>query len=228
MSTKNVSPLTFSPTSLSDCLDSTHVFQGACARLKNLIPDSSTTNLGQCRPAAIKLTDFTGFTTPGFISALKIIGTRAYGMIATARNASKDEPFCYDIPSGTFVTISNVTNANTPASPVTTGTWTPPTMDLVGRYLIVTHPGYNGTAGAFFGWFDLLDPAAPVWNAGNTTGVPLPFAPAWIRNFFGRAVFGVNPPNTTNPATYHTDPLTLNITASPTQILTYDDNVSLI
>jgi len=229
MSTKNVTPLTFSPTSLSDCLDSTHGFTGSCARLTNLIPDPSTTNLWQCRPAAIKLNDFVPeFNTPGFISALKVIGTRAYGMIATARNPGHDEPFCYDIPSGNFITISGVTNPNTPASPVTSGTWTPPIMELVGRYLIVTHPGFTGGGGVFFGWIDLLDPAAPVWNGGNTTGVPLPFVPTWVKNFFGRAYFGVNPPNTTIPATYATDPLTLNVTASPTQILTYDDNVPLI
>lgn len=228
MSTKNVTPFVFSPTSLSDALDSTHTFPGACSKLANLIPDPATTNLWQCRPAAIRMTDFTGFNTPGFISALKVIGTRAYGMIATARNPGHDEPFCYNIPAGTFTTVSGVTNPNTPASPVTSGAWTPPTMALVGRYLIVTHPGYTGAAGNFFGWFDLLDPSAPVWNAGNTTGVALPFPPSWVANFFGRAYFGVNPPNTTNPATYSTDPLTLNITASPSQILTYDDNISLV
>jgi hypothetical protein len=229
MATKNATPFTFSPTSLSDCLDATHAFTGACARLTNLIPDPSTTNLWQCRPAAIRLTDFGDFDTPGFISALKVIGTRAYGMIASNLNPGKDEPFCYDIPSGTFVTITGVTNVNSPASPVTSGDWIPPIMVLVGRFLIVTHPGYTGAGGAFFGWLDLMDPGAPVWNAGNTTGVPLPFPPTWVDNFFGRAYFGVNPPNTTNPATYATDPLTLNISAGPpSQILTYDDNVDLI
>lgn len=228
MSTKNVTPLTFSPTSLSDCLDSTHAFTGACAKLTNLIPDPSTTNLWQARPAAIRLTDFGDFDTPGFISALKVIGTRAYGMIASNLNPGKDEPFCYNIDAGTFTPITGVTNVKMPVSPNTSGDWTPPVMELMGRYLIITHPGFSGAGGVMFGWIDLLDPGAPVYDAGNTTGVPLPFPPTWVQNFFGRASFGVNPPNTTNPATYHTDPLTLNITASPAQILTYDDNIPLI
>lgn len=228
MSIRNVQPFVLSPTSLSDCLDSSHVFKGAMASLSNLIPDPTTTNLWQPRPAAIMLTDFPGFNTPGFISAYKQIGTRAYGMIATARNPTHDEPFCYDIPSGNFITIAGVTNPNTPVSPVTSGTWTPPIMALVGRYLIVTHPGFNGSGGVFFGWIDLVDPANPVWFGGNTTGVLLTTVPSWVTNFYGRAYFGVNPINMVNPATYATDPLTLNVTASPTQILTYDDNIPLL
>lgn len=228
MGTREVQPFVFSPTSLSDCLDSTHVFAGACARLKNLIPDPSTTNLWQCRPASILKTSFAGFSNPGFISALKVIGSRAYGMIATTRNPTHDEPFCYDIPSGNFITITGVTNPNTPVSPSTSGAWEPPTMALVGRYLIVTHPGFPGTAGVFFGVIDLIDPANPAWMGTNTTGVPLPAVPTAVANFFGRAYFLVNPPNTINPAAYATNPLSLAITASPSQILTFDDNIRLI
>lgn len=205
----------FSPTGLSDAEDAANVFDGACASLVNLIPKPSTRNLFVCRPAQVPMTLFPGFTTPGFISALKIIGTRAYGMIATGRNPGKDEPFCYEIEAGTFVTISGVTNPNTPASPSTTGDWTPPIMELVGTRLIVTHPGFTG-APFFFGWIDLSNPAAPVWNAGNTTGVPLPFVPVSVVNYQGSAVFAVR------DALVFTDPLTLVVQAL--NVLTTYDN----
>src|SRR3970040_347523 len=118
----------FSPTGLSDAEDAANVFDGACASLINLIPKPSSRNLWVPRPAQTIMTEFPGFTTPGFISALKVIGTRAYGMIASGLNPGKDEPFCYEIEAGTFVTITGITNPNTPASPSTSGTWTPPIM----------------------------------------------------------------------------------------------------
>jgi hypothetical protein len=207
---------TFYPSGLSDAEDAAGVAEGLCAALINLIPKPSTRNLWVPRPAQTIKTDFTGFTTPGFISALKIIGTRAYGMISTGLNPGKDEPFCYEIEAGSFVTITGVTNANSPASPVSSGDWVPPIMELVGTRLIVTHPGYNGTAGNFFGWFDLSIPAAPTWNAGNTSTTPLTVAPVSVANYKGRAVFA------SGEAAYFTDPLTLDVDAS--HVLTFGDN----
>lgn len=220
MAPRNSSDKIFSPAGYSDAIDGTHIFPGACAALSNLIPDATTKNLWACRPAQTEITNFPGFNTPGFISCTKVIGTRVYGMISTARNANKDEPFVYDIPSGLFITVSGVTNGNTPSSPVTTGDWVPPTMALVGALLIVTHPGYTGAAGVFFGWFDLTNTAAPAWNGGNTTGIPLPFVPTAVANFNGRAHFAVN------YADYITDPLTLNI-SNATHVLTFDDTVNI-
>jgi hypothetical protein len=217
MSIRNSDQKLFSPMSLSDAIDGTHVPPGSCAALTNLIPSPHTRGLFVPRPAAIKATDFTGFNTPGFISALKVIGDIAYGMISTARNAGKDEPFAYNIKAGTFTTISNITNANTPASPPTSGAWTPPIMDLVGVYLIVTHPGFNG-APNFFGWIDLTNPAAPVWNAGNTTGNALPFVPVAVAQFNDRAYFAYD------SAITMTDALTLNVTGLAAQTLKFGDN----
>jgi hypothetical protein len=194
--------------------------------LENLIPDPSTKNLWQCRPAALELTDFTGFTTPTFISAMKVIGTRVYGMVSTARFPGKDEPFVYDILTDAFVTVTGVTNANTPTSPATTGDWSPPSMDLIGAELIVTHPGYTGGGGAFFGVMNVSNPATPTWTATNTTGTALPVPPTWVRNFNGRAWYLVNPP-TAQPAAYFSDVLVATVLTAGTQILTFDDNVAL-
>lgn len=210
---------TFSPTGLSDAEDAANVFSGACAQLVNLIPKPSTRNLWVPRPAQVMVTDFDGFDTPGFISAIRVIGNRVYGMIATERNPGKDEPFCYEIDSGNFITISGVTNPNTPASPPTSGEWTPPIMELVGSRVIVTHPGYNGTAGNFFGWIDISDPALPAWSAGNTSNTPLPFVPVFVANYRGSAVFAVR------EAAYMTDPLTLSVDAD--NVLTFGDNVHI-
>lgn len=208
----------FSPTGLSDAEDAANVFEGACESLINLIPKPSTRNLFVPRPAQTVMTEFSGFTTPGFISALKIIGNIAYGMIATGRNPGHDEPFSYNIDAGTFNTISGVTNPNTPSSPSTSGTWTPPIMELVGTRLIVTHPGFTG-APNFFGWIDVSNPVLPVWNAGNTTGVPLAFVPVAVANYQGSAVFAVR------NAIVFTDPLTLVVQAE--NILTTPDNTNV-
>jgi hypothetical protein len=209
----------FSPAGLSDAEDAANAFDGACASLINLIPKPSTRNLWVPRPAQTPITTFSGFTTPGFISALKIIGTRAYGMIASGRNAGKDEPFCYEIEAGTFVTITGITNPNTPTSPATSGDWTPPIIELVGTRLIVTHPGFTGAAGVFFGWFDLSNPAAPVWNGGNTTTTLLPFVPVSVANYQGSAALA------SGNGVYFTDPLTLNV--KPDKVLVTYDNTDV-
>jgi hypothetical protein len=221
----NGTPVKWSPAGLSDNLDSSNVFPGAMGQLTNLIPDPTTKNLWQCRPVSISLTTFGSFSTPGFISVSKVIGTKIYGMIASAANANHDEPFAYDLVTGTFSAITGITAANTPLSPATTGDWTPPTMDLVGTKLVVTHPGYTGAAGVYFGWFDISDLTAITWNGGNTTTNGLPSVPVAVKQFYNRAYFLVNPA-TGNPGAYYTDVLTLTIT-SGTQILTFGDNVKL-
>lgn len=225
MSLRNATPVRFSPSGLSDTLDGSNVPPGACAQLVNLIPDPTTKNLWQCRPAALQTTDFTGFTTPAFISVQKVVGTKIFGMIASGLNAGRDQPFAYDLVTNTFSTITGITAANTPISPATSGEWTPPTMDVVGTKVIVTHPGFTGGGGVFFGWFEISDPANIVWNGGNTTTNGLPTPPTAVKQFTDRAYFIVNPP-TGQPGLYYTDTLTLTIT-SGTQVLTFNDNVKL-
>jgi hypothetical protein len=230
VSAKRSQPYTFSPEGLSDALSGSHVFPGACTKLQNLIPDPSTKNLWICRPAAVRLTNFAGFTTPGFISCFKVVGSKVFGMIATGRNAGHDEPFCYDLVAGTFITISGVTAANTPISPAASGAWAAPQIAVMGKYVLVTHPGFTGGAGPFFGWFDVGNPAAPAWSAGNTTGTLLPYVPQGVAVFNGRAWFVINPTllSALVPSTYTTDAYSLNIGSTPTtQILTYDDNLPI-
>jgi hypothetical protein len=245
MSLRRSTPLTFNPRSLSDALDGTNVFAGAMASLQNLVPDPSTRALWQCRPAAISLINFatqgggfsSGFSSGfqlgfsqlpiGLISCLKVIGNVAYGMVATARNPGNDEPFAYNLLTNTFALISGVTSANTPASPAATGAWTPPTMDLVGTNLLVTHPGYTGAGGVYFGWFDISNPSAITWSGGQLSGaVTFATAPAAVRNFNGRAYWITNPP-TGQPAVIFSDVLVPRTVTNANQVITFDDNVPL-
>jgi hypothetical protein len=96
------------------------------------------------RPASTQLTNFTGFTTPARAKRLCVIGSRAYGMIASARFAGKSEPFCYDLAAGAFVAITGPTAANCPTSQATSGDWTP-ADDGDDRRAHHDHPpGYDG------------------------------------------------------------------------------------
>ncbi len=225
MGLRNTAPVKFSPVGLSDALDGSNVFPGAMTSLQNLIPDPTTRNVWTCRPAAVQKTAFASFTTPGFVSAEHVIGTKVYGMIASGANAGHDEPFCFDLSTNAFIAITGVTAANTPTSPATTGAWVPPTMALIGSKLVVTHPGYTGAAGNFFGWFDLTNPAAPTWNAGNTATNALPGVPSAVKNFFGRAYYVV--PLVAQPGLYFTDVLDPLTITTGTNIITFDDNIPL-
>jgi hypothetical protein len=214
---------------LSDAIDGSDVFEGACSLLQNLIPDITTEGVWVSRPAALKIADFVagGFTTPGYISIGYIIGTRFYGLIASGLTPGYDQPFCYDMNAGSFVSISGITGANVPVSPTTSGNWEPPTAALVGTKLIITHPGFNYAAGNAFGWFETSNPGAVTWSAGNTTGaLVLPARPSTVAQFGGRAWFLVNPA-VGQPTAYFTDILLLNITNAG-QALTFDDNKSLV
>ena len=164
-SLRHTTPLRFSPAGLSDSLDETDLFPGAMASLQNLIPDPTTKNVWTCRPAAQLLTSFGGFTTPTAVSCCKVVGSLVYGMVGSALTPGYDQPFCYNLTTSSFLSISGVTGANVPATQPTTGDWTPPTMDTVGVYLVVTHPGFSGAN--YFGWFNTSNTAALTWSAGN-------------------------------------------------------------
>lgn len=223
MSLRNTTPLSHSPFGCSDTLDGTNAPRGAMAVLTNLIPDPTTKNVFYCRPAAALETEFSGFSTPGFVSALKVLGTLAYGMIASAANPGKDEPFIYDIAAGAFIAITGVTALNTPDSPATSGTWAPPTMAKVGVYMVVTHPGFPGGAGNYFGWLDLTNPAVPVWDAGNTATHALAAAPVAVAEFSSRAYFAV--PGASTAAVVLSDPLDPLTVTNAGQVLTLGNNL---
>jgi hypothetical protein len=244
MALRKATPLKLSPVSASDALDSTNLPMGMMAALQNLIPDPTTPNLWECRPASIKLADFntegpfssgwsSGFqhspfgpgVTSAFISVLLVIGTRAYGMIATSQYGT-DVPFSYNLLTNTFDTITGVTAANTPVSPAATGAWTPPTMAIIGSNIIVTHPGFNFSGGFAFGVLNVATPTSPTWTAQNTGTNSLAALPSFVINFNQRAYFLVNIPNG-QPGAYFSDVLNaLNIT-NANQILTFDDNQQL-
>ncbi len=225
--------------SLSDTEDASSTFNGAMASLANIIPDPQTAKVWYCRPAAILTVNFNAGSNPdtftiaygapligtlGFISALLIIGDIAYGMIAGGKG--NDVPFTYNLQTNTLNLPTGVTAANTPASPATTGTWVPPTMSLVGALLVVTHPGFNGSGGNFFGWFDLTNPALPVWNAGNLTGAyAFTTVPTAVAQFNGRAYYITNVP--AQPAVVFSDALAATTVTNANQILTFGDNAIL-
>lgn len=140
---------------------------GVMTALTNLVPDPSNQNIWVPRPAAQVFTATAAQFSPGFICASFITGRYNYGMVSSALNAGKDQPFAYDLIGGAFIPITGITNANTPTSPLTSGAWTPPTMDQVGVYILVTHPGFTGAGNGFFGWINVSNPAAPTWASGN-------------------------------------------------------------
>ena len=245
MGLRNAQPVKFSPAGLSDALDSSNVFPGAMQLLQNLIPDITTKNIWTCRPAAVSAINFntisvdfssadfnpldfsTAFSVvgAGFISVIKVIGTRVYGMLATNRNAGHDEPFIYDLVAKGFISLIGVTAANTPVSPPTSGAWIPPTMDLIGSKMIVTHPGYNGAGGNFFGWFDISNFNSPTWNAGNTSTNALVAVPSFVKQFGQRAYYIVNFPSA--PSVTFSDVLDRLTVTLGTNVITFGDNIPL-
>lgn len=223
MAIRGAVPVKWTPSGASDTLDATNTFTGAMAALTNLIPDRTTRGLWVCRPASVLQTSFAGFTTPDFISAHLVVGSRVYGMISTTRLGARDEPFCFDLVAGAFIAIAGSTAANTPTPAAKVGAWVPPRMALIATKIIVTHPGFTGSLNAF-GWIDTTNPNALTWSAGNTAGaVILPAVPVDVFNFGGRAYYAVNTP--ASAALVFSDildPLTVTL---GTQVITLDDNV---
>lgn len=207
----------FTPRGLVDARDSTDKFPGACLQLKDLVFDQENPELVVARPGVREQADFTagGFSSPDVISVQVTVGTVTYGLISSALNTGKDEPFAYDNLAEEFIAVTGVLNANSPSTQLTTGPWNPPTIASVGVYIIVTHPGFPGGS-TKFGYFDITDPAAPVWTAGDTATNGLTGTPTAVANFNNRAYFAV-----ANRVEY-TDVLTLN-RAAAAQSLTLGD-----
>lgn len=221
MANRKTRPFRFNTRSVVDALDGGQVPPGGCQVLTNLIFDPVNPFALQCRPAAIKQTNFTGITTPGFVSVAYVVGNICYGMIQSATTPGYDQPFAYNLNTNALVTVSGTQTAATlPLTQSSSTAWTPPTMALVGINLIVTHPGFTGGSNAFFGWFDTTNPAAPVWHAGNTTINLLPFVPTAVAQFNNRAWFVVK-----NSVEF-TDTLALTI-SDATNVLTVGDSINI-
>jgi hypothetical protein len=171
MPIRNARPITFRPKGLSDALDSSNGFDGAMQSLANLVVSPSTPNQFVPRPAAQSIYTFPGFNTPGAISAMDVIGTRVYGMIASQRFPGKDEPFVYDYVARQLIAVSGVTVANCPTTISPNGDWIPPVIVAVtNSRIIVTHPGFPGGAGPYFGWFDISSFVSSTLYGNTTAG----------------------------------------------------------
>jgi hypothetical protein len=258
MSLRRATPLAFHPRGVSDALDSSLVFSGAMMALSDLIPDPSTKGLWQCRPASVLLGDMAGtggafssgfssgfllpsgsiFPSPfGVVSCLLVVGDVAYGMVTTGPQVGitqQDYPFAFDLKTNKFTAITGIVgggSGNLPTSQLAAGDWTPPTMDVIGSTILVTHPGFNGT-GNYLGTIDISNVSAPVWSAGNITGAggflftTSTRAPVAVKAFNGRAYWAFNPLSGPS-ATVFSDVLepTTVTNAGTVQIISYDDNV---
>jgi hypothetical protein len=164
------------------------------------------------------------FSNTGFISTIILVGDTVYGMIAGGNGY--DLPFAYDLATSTLILPTGVTTSNAPASPATTGAWTPPTQAVIGSKMIVTHPGFSGAGGAYFGVLNILNPAAPTWTAQNLTGGFISFVtvPSAVAQFFNRAYFITN---ASQPAVIFSDILNPTNCTNANQILTFGDTVPL-
>lgn len=174
MPLRNARPLTFRPKGLSDTQDGTNAFPGAMMALVNLVPSPTTDNVFVPRPAAQQIGNFSPFNNPGLVSAILVLGTRVYGMIGSDRFPGQDEPFCFDLITQAYIVVRGVTAANTPATQSPFGEWVPPTIVAVtnGR-IIVTHPGFPGGSGPYFGWFDVSGFVSATVKGNLTTGSPV-------------------------------------------------------
>jgi hypothetical protein len=251
VSLRRSTPVAFHPRGLSDALDSSLVFSGAMAGLRDLIPDPSTRGLWQCRPAAILNANMAGvhgafsfgfssgfdsghpsiFPVPlGVVSALLIVGDTAYGMVGAA---GFDQPFAVNLKTGVFIPVTGIAT-NLPTTQLSSGDWVPPTMEVIGSTVLVTHPGFTGASNHWFGTIDISTPTAPVWAAGNITGTGgFAFSattgpPVAVKAFNGRAYWAFNPPSGPS-ATVFSDVLapTVVTNSGAVQIITYDDNVPI-
>jgi hypothetical protein len=210
-------PVNFTPAGITDAFDATRAFPGACRLLKNLVFDQGNPELVQCRPAAVSLTTFGGFTTPTFVTCYVVIGNICYGMVSTAANPGFDQPFAYDIVGNSFYTVTGFNGTNTPASPPTTGPWTPPSMTVVGKKIIIAHAGFSGTGSNFFGVIDITNPTAPTWTSTNTATTPLPGVPTVVANLNNRCWFFVS------NVGWFSDPLNPTTITSSSQSVTFGD-----
>ncbi len=211
------------PRGVGDTVLGDNAAAGLMASLTNLIHDTMTPGSFICRPANTLLINFASLPgspgTAGVVTDLYQVGDIVYGLVAITAGiyAGYDIPFAYNIGTAAFLAITGITTSNVPVSQATSGAWTPPQMALTGVDLVVTHIGFPGGAGAYFGYFNITNPAAITWTAGNTTGNALPSVPQACGSFNNRTRFACG------NAIYYTDTLTLNMT-NANQSQTYGDN----
>ena len=214
------------PKTLCDALDGSNGPQGGMSALSNLVPDQATVGWWQARPAATLINALSGFT-PGYISAGRVVGDILYGMISGP--GGLDFPFGLVLSSGVIITVTGVQNNTTLPATMSRTTNIPPQMDVIGTKLMVAHNGFFPTAtaaGNFVGWFDLTNPFAPVWHAGQLTGGFITFTvpPIAVKQFANRAYYIHN---AGQPAVIFSDVLNATNCLNANQILTFGDTAAL-
>ena len=204
------------PKGVVDSLDSTKTGPGGMSALANLVPDPSTRGVFVPRAA---MTQLPGITSGyGAISVFYILGDTLYGMIGASTGF--DVPFIYQLQTN-VVTFPTVTATNVPATQSQFGDWAPPTMDNLGAYIVVTHPGFTGAANGYFGYFNLQNPSTPVWGAGNLATNPLPSVATSCAQFGGRIYYAVG---NAVQASDEFDPLSQ---TNAGQVLTFDGDAPI-
>ena len=183
---RNSKVITFLPSGITDGSDQIETFPGSCTALSNLIFNKTDVGSLLARPGVVPVANLSSvFTLPTNIVIQQRIGDYIYGIVSTGRFTGYDEPFCFNVVTSAFVTISGVTSSNVPATVSTSGPWNPPTMALVATYIVITHPGASGTNRIF--WIDISTPSAPVWGGGNTSVNALPAVPIAVGQYNNRA-----------------------------------------
>lgn len=171
MALRNGKDFTFRPAGVTDTLDGTNSFPGSMAKLRNLCLSYHTPNAFVPRPAAVSAVNLASINASGVVNALLVVGSRVYGMIESTTYPGKDEPFCYDLNAGAFISLTGVASALLPNTPARTGDWAPPTMVAVTNSLImVTHPGFTGGSNPYIGWIDISNYSSTSMVAGTTSG----------------------------------------------------------
>jgi hypothetical protein len=195
MPVRGARTLTWRPRGVQDTEDATDYAAGAMSALANLIPSPTTRGRFVPRPASIQLANTAALGSAG-VTVFLILGATVYGMVSNG--SGFDAPFIYNLQTQVATVPSGVTGANLPYTQPTNGDWSPPTITTLGAYVIVTHPGFQGPANGYIGWFDLTAPSTPVWKSGNFqteagAGSPnlLPSPPAAVAVFGGRAYYAV-------------------------------------
>jgi hypothetical protein len=246
MTLRRSSPIAWRPLGVTDAIDGSMAREGSMAQLANLIPDPSTLGVFICRPASTLLLDFnatgtgafssgfsTGFQTSYFtnaaagnITCLRVFGGRVYGMISGP--SGFDYPFVFDLVKNILLPVTNALDiTKLPNTVNATGPWVPPTIAQVGVKVLVTHPGFTGSGptNLFFGQFDISNPNAITWTAGNMNGgsaIVFATPPNAVENFNGRAYWALNAAVGT-PVVVFSDVLVPTNVTSASQVLTFDD-----
>jgi hypothetical protein len=212
-------PVRFTPRGLVDAYDSTDQFLGSCTSLQNLVFDPSNPEIVIARPGVGNtIANFSGISGAGFISVQIVVGGMIYGMVASSLTAGHDQPFIYNIATSSFVAVTGLTSGNSegrPTSPATAGAWAPPTMAIVGTYLLITHPGYAT------GMFGAINLSTNAYTTQNLATHALPSTPTCVANLNNRAYYSVG------NMVYYSDVLLPLQASSAGQSLTLGDNSAI-